>query len=80
MIQGGDFTRGDGTGGNLAHANPRIQLLSSGHAWLPLGTSGQLEHGAPVGMSGHTAHRDLASKQSLVLGRDGRSEAWLAVT
>lgn len=84
MIQGGDFTRGDGTGGNLAHANPRIQLLSGGHAsqpiaWLPLGTSGELERGATVGMSGHTAHRDLALKQSLVLGRDGRSEAWLSV-
>lgn len=36
--------------------------------------------GERVGMSGHTAHRDLASKQSLVPGRDGCSEAWLAGT
>ena len=56
-----------------ARQRPRSQPT----AWLPLGTSVELEHGARVGRSGHTAQRALTSKQSLVLG-EGWAQGGLA--
>jgi len=71
MIQGGDFTRGDGTGGNLADASPETAATLPTRCLGALGTSVELECGTTVGTSGH----ERASKRSSVLGRDERSEA-----